>query len=190
VSKGDLLALCLSSRRNMCVHPEVMGEGDRERVDTLCRNMTASWVRQSAETDPGVKLCSFYEEYDKTATDADLRGIYNLQDLQELGAAKGWCPYFLARHAIGMANVVVYNYQYMLDPKIAKLVSAELEEKSIVVFDEAHNIDNVCIEALSVTLDRRALRTAGSNVRRLQGEVAKMKESNAEQLRQEYERLM
>ena len=25
---------------------------------------------------------------------------------------------------------------------------------SIVVFDEAHNIDYVCIEALSVTLDR------------------------------------
>ena len=26
-----------------------------------------------------------------------------------------------------------------------------------VVFDEAHNIDTVCIEALSVTLDRRQL---------------------------------
>lgn len=34
----------------------------------------------------------------------------------------------------------------MLDPKIATLISRELSEQSIVVFDEAHNIDNVCVE--------------------------------------------
>ena len=28
------------------------------------------------------------------------------------------CPYYLARHMIAFANVVVYNYQYMLDPKV------------------------------------------------------------------------
>jgi DNA excision repair protein ERCC-2 len=38
--------------------------------------------------------------------------------------------------------VLVYNYQYMLDPKVSKMVTAELENESIVVFDEAHNIDN------------------------------------------------
>jgi DNA excision repair protein ERCC-2 len=40
----------------------------------------------------------------------------------------------------------------MLDPKVAGLVSRELEAESVVVFDEAHNIDNICTEALSVTL--------------------------------------
>ena len=55
------------------------------------------------------------------------------------------------------ANILVYNYQYILDPKISSLVSKELESESIVVFDEAHNIDNVCIEALSVTLDKKHL---------------------------------
>ena len=45
--------------------------------------------------------------------------------------------------------MVVYNYQYLLDPKVAGLVSREFEDNAIVVFDEAHNIDNVCIEALS-----------------------------------------
>lgn len=34
------------------------------------------------------------------------------------GKKKKWCPYFLARHMITIANVVVYNYQYMLDPKV------------------------------------------------------------------------
>lgn len=38
------------------------------------------------------------------------------------------------------ANVVVYSYHYLLDPKIADLVSKELARKTVVVFDEAHNI--------------------------------------------------
>ena len=46
----------------------------------------------------------------------------------------------------------MYNYSYLLDPKIANIVSDKLPQNCIVVFDEAHNIDNVCIEVLSVTL--------------------------------------
>ncbi len=38
----------------------------------------------------------------------------------------------------------------------------------MVVFDEAHNIDNVCTEALSVTLDRRLLDAAGRNLATLE----------------------
>ena len=45
-------------------------------------------------------------------------GIYSLDDLKAFGREKGWCPYFLARHIINHANVLVYNYQYMLDPKV------------------------------------------------------------------------
>jgi hypothetical protein len=40
---------------------------------------------------------------------------------------------------------------------VAGLVSRELEAESVVVFDEAHNIDNVCIESFSVTLNRKLL---------------------------------
>ena len=67
------------------------------------------------------------------------------------------CNMTYNRHMIHHANILVYNYQYILDPKISSLVSKELESESIVVFDEAHNIDNVCIEALSVTLDKKHL---------------------------------
>ncbi len=38
------------------------------------------------------------------------------------------------------ANIVVYSYHYLLDPKIADLVSKELSKTAVVVFDEAHNI--------------------------------------------------
>lgn len=43
----------------------------------------------------------------------------------------------------------MYSYHYLLDPKIADLVSKELAKKSVVVFDEAHNIG----EELEMTLN-------------------------------------
>ena len=52
------------------------------------------------------------------------------------------------------ANIVVYSYHYLLDPKIADLVSKELAKSSVVVFDEAHNIGegiNVYYLILSIT---------------------------------------
>lgn len=42
------------------------------------------------------------------------------------------------------ATVVVYSYHYLLDPKIADLVSKEMTRSSVVIFDEAHNIGEEC----------------------------------------------
>ena len=78
----------------------------------------------------------------------------------------------------------------MLDPKIANLVSKSLDEKCIVVFDEAHNIDNVCIEALSVSLDKAVLDGAAANLSQLGAEVKKMKVRDAGRLQAEYARLV
>mmetsp|Transcript_7086 Transcript_7086/g.11927 ORF Transcript_7086/g.11927 Transcript_7086/m.11927 type:complete len:984 (+) Transcript_7086:163-3114(+) len=199
---GKVLAICLSSRRNLCIHPTVLEESDRDTVDSLCRNMTASWVRKKFESSASApasgngggdgnewhhELCSFYENYSKDGSNAEIpQGIYSLDDLKELGVHQGWCPYFMTRHLIHHATILVYNYQYLLDPKVSNLVSRELEAESIVVFDEAHNIDNVCIEALSVTLDKRALESSSRGVNRLQRKVADMKATDTAKLAQEY----
>ncbi len=49
-----------------------------------------------------------------------------------------------------------------------QMVSRELERECIIVFDEAHNIDNVCIEALSVNLRQQTLDGAARNIGRLE----------------------
>jgi hypothetical protein len=63
---------------------------------------------------------------------------YTLAKLKEYGEENGYCPYFTARYSISHANVVVYSYHYLLDPKIAELVSKEMGKDSVVVFDEAY----------------------------------------------------
>ncbi|CAN0106567.1 unnamed protein product, partial [Ectocarpus sp. 13 AM-2016] len=188
---------CLSSRRNLCIHERVIEESDREAVDGACRDMTASWVRKKAEAgrggggEGGGELCEFFEGYSANGSDAAMpNGIYSLDDLKEFGKEKGWCPYFLARHIINHANVLVYNYQYMLDPKVAGMVSRELEAESVVVFDEAHNIDNVCTEALSVDLDKRSLDAASRCLGKISSKVAEMKRTDQARLNAEYQRLV
>ena len=117
-------------------------------------------------------------------------GVYDLEELKKWGQTRGWCPYYLTRQGINHANILVFNYQYMLDPKVAKMVSKELEAESIIVFDEAHNIDSVCIEALSVTINDRGLEQATRSLGRLSSEVSRVKSTDSSRLQQEYQNLV
>ena len=67
--------------------------------------------------------------------------------------------------------------------QVSQMVSRELERECIVVFDEAHNIDNVCIEALSINLRKNTLEGAQRNITRLQSAVERAKVTDAERLR-------
>jgi len=239
-----LLAVGLSSRRNLCVHERVSQHTEKSQVDQDCRQLTAPWVRDRAgvrsvgpdgqsgasagrrrvmlamETDDepvagcggggggggssadaassslpvgdsSVELCGYFEALEKQGTDALLAaGVHTLEELKELGKGKGWCPYFLARHVIAFADVVVYNYQYLLDPKISQLVSKSMQRECVVVFDEAHNIDNICIEVMSLNFRLPTLEAASRNIGRISTELERMKQSDASRLREEYERLV
>ena len=109
---------------------------------------------------------------------------------REEGRRRGVCPYFLTRHFLSRATIIVYNYQYLLDPKVSGMVSREIERSAVVVFDEAHNIDNVCIEALSVMLNQHSLRKASTCISNLSTKVQQMKAKDAQRLRGEYESLV
>lgn len=87
-------------------------------------------------------------------------------------------------------NVIIYSYHYLLDPKIAERVSRELAKDCIVVFDEAHNIDNVCIESLSIDLTEDSLRKATRGASNLERKINEMNRSDAEKLQNEYAKLV
>jgi len=147
--------LGLSARRNLCIHKVASKFREREKIDSCCHALTAEWVRASK---PKEELCRFYEKLDKVQDSISIEsGVFDLQDLKKIGKLEGICPYFLARKLISTADIIVYNYQYLLDPKIASIVSKEKSDSSIVIFDEAHNIDDACIEALTVRIRRKTL---------------------------------
>ncbi|KAF9317665.1 DNA-dependent ATPase of the nucleotide excision repair factor 4 complex [Podila horticola] len=187
----SILGLGLTSRRNLCLHPSVSKEKKGKVVDARCRNLTASWIREAAQSGQDVETCNFYE----TLENNDVRemvedAIYTLDDIKDIGKAKNICPYYMARRLLAHSNVIIYSYHYMLDPKIADLISKELSKDAIVVFDEAHNIDNVCIDSLSLDIMRPTLEASSRSIGQLSERIEHMKQQGSEKLKNEYEKLV
>lgn len=91
---------------------------------------------------------------------------------------------------MSFCNVIIYSYHYLLDPKIAERVSKELSKDCIVVFDEAHNIDNVCIESLSTDITDDSLRRATRGAQNLENRISDLRDSDSEKLKDEYAKLV
>ena len=64
------------------------------------------------------------------------------------------------------------------------------QKESVVVFDEAHNIDNVCIEALSVELGLQQLQESSRSLRTLSKEVQQQRQQHQQRLAEEYQTLL
>ena len=88
------------------------------------------------------------------------------------------------------ASVIIYSFHYLLDPKVAEQVSKHMSKDSIVVFDEAHNIDNVCIESLSIDLTRPMLELASRSIETLTEKIQEIKTNDSERLEDEYRKLV
>lgn len=189
--KPNITGVVLSSRKNMCIHPDVSREKDGKVVDAKCYGLTASYVRDRAQYDDTQATCQYYEGFHAEGKESHLpTGVYSLDDLKEYGRQRNWCPYFLSRFAIVSAQVVVYSYYYLLDPKVADVVSKELAKESVVVCDEAHNIDNVCVDSMSVKINKRVIERGTQSLAHLEKLVAEMKEDDQKRLQDEYARMV
>jgi len=108
--KFNMLGLVLTSRKNLCIHPEVSKEREGKVVDGRCHALTAGYIREQSQYNEDVPLCSFYEGFDSSGREDPMpRGAYNIDDLKNYARNKGYCPYFLARHTVSTC-LQVDNY--------------------------------------------------------------------------------
>lgn len=189
---SNYLGLGLSSRKNLCLHPSISKERKGKSVDARCRDLTSTHAVEKGRADPSSHdLCSFHEGLsDIPPGEIIPSGIWTIEDVKVLGSQKGYCPYFSVRRMIPFCNSIIYSFHYLLDPKVAEMVSKEMSKDAIVVFDEAHNIDNVCIESLSIDLTRPMLDSATRSVDKLSDKINEIKENDAQRLQDEYSKLV
>lgn len=187
----EFRGLGLTSRKNLCLHPSVKREKRGSIVDARCQSLTASFVRSRRQLGENVELCTYYEALDMLEPHNLIPpGVWTLEGMLSYGDQQKQCPYYTARRMMPFCNVIIYSYHYLLDPKKMMRVSKELSKDCIVVFDEAHNIDNVCIESLSMDLTVESLQEASRGADDLGDRVIKMKESDTEKLQDEYSKLV
>lgn len=190
----DFRGLGLTSRKNLCLHPEIGKERKGIVVDEKCRRITNGELKQKIESGEGgdiEDLCSFHEKlYEKDPNNLIPPGVYSFEQLLKYCKDEGTCPYFTIRRMMPLCNIVIYSYHYLIDPKIAERVSKDLSGDSIVIFDEAHNIDNVCIESLSMDITDDMLKRATRGANNLSKKVEEVKRIDSTRLQDEYEKLV
>ena len=88
---------------------------------------------------------------------------------------------------------VIYNLSLPATIKNASLfqvVSKDIARNTVVVFDEAHNIDNICIDSMSVRLTKRLLNKCVTSITTLEATIKQQKDANSDKLKSEYEKLV
>ncbi|KAG4439795.1 DNA-dependent ATPase of the nucleotide excision repair factor 4 complex [Cadophora sp. M221] len=187
----EFRGLGLTSRKNLCLHPSVKREKSGAVVDARCRSLTAGFVKEKKDRGEDVPVCIYHDNLDHLEPHNLIpNGVWTFDGLSKYGEDHKQCPYFTSRRMMSFCNVIIYSYHYLLDPKIAERVSKELSKDCIVVFDEAHNIDNVCIESLSTDITEDSLRKATRGAQNLENKIAEMKDSDADKLKNEYAKLV
>ncbi|KHN97839.1 DNA repair helicase RAD3 [Metarhizium album ARSEF 1941] len=187
----DFRGLGLTSRKNLCLHPSVKREKSGSVVDARCRSLTAGFVKEKKDRGEKVDVCVYHDNLDLLEPHNLIpNGVWTFDGILRHGEEHKQCPYFTARRMMQYCNVVIFSYHYLLDPKIAERVSRDFSKDCIVVFDEAHNIDNVCIEALSTDITEDSLRRASRGAQNLEHKITEMRDTDQVQLQNEYQKLV
>ncbi|XP_063815226.1 regulator of telomere elongation helicase 1 isoform X5 [Pseudophryne corroboree] len=130
----------LGSREQLCIHPEVKKQESNHVKVHMCRSKVSN------------RSCHFYNNVEEKSTEKDLTTqILDIEDLVKNGTKHRACPYYLSRNLKQQADIIFMPYNYLLDPKSRKAHNIDLKG-TIVIFDEAHNVERMCEESASFDL--------------------------------------
>uniref|UniRef100_A0A8C5K3I3 Regulator of telomere elongation helicase 1 n=1 Tax=Jaculus jaculus TaxID=51337 RepID=A0A8C5K3I3_JACJA len=133
----------LGSREQLCIHPEVKKQENNHIQIHLCRKKVAS------------RSCHFYNNVEEKSLDQELAiPILDIEDLVKSGNKHKVCPYYLSRNLKQQADIIFMPYNYLLDAKSRRAHNIDLKG-TVVIFDEAHNVEKICEESASFDLTPR-----------------------------------
>lgn len=158
--KTPISGVELRSRKDLCLHSYLTQfTTDAYNAMVVCKNLKK------------LGKCPFYENEKKKKTEFDELIKFFLQEpshpmeILDYAQTLELCPYDLTRRIAEKANVIVASYLYLLSPTIREnfLSSLDIDYSDlIVVFDEAHNLPDQAISALS---DRLSIHTVNRAIK-------------------------
>ncbi|GAQ79169.1 Helicase [Klebsormidium nitens] len=137
----------LAARKHYCTHKTI---SKRKDINEECKNLLLE-----------PNGCSYNRNMSKVKTHPSLQHgavneIHDIEDLVKIGKQVKGCSYFASRALAAEASIVFCPYNYIIDPVIRKAMEMDIKN-SIIILDEAHNIEDVAREAASTTVDLVAL---------------------------------
>lgn len=109
----DMKASTLGSRDQLCIHPEITEEQNRNAKVHLCHLKVAT------------KSCQFYNRVEKNKDNLEIteKPILDIEELIKVGKTHRFCPYYMSKDLRQRANIVFMPYNYLLDPLARKALS-------------------------------------------------------------------
>ncbi|KAM7483732.1 hypothetical protein LguiB_008315 [Lonicera macranthoides] len=133
----------LGSREQLCIHKDVSllrGRAQTNACHSLCRKRKK-------------RYCAHYPrvaEFMRTNPGLGDEPI-DIEDLVNIGKSCGPCPYYVSRELHKVVDILFAPYNYLIDRGNRKSLNIEWDN-SILIFDEAHNLEGLCADAASFDL--------------------------------------
>ncbi|WKY14618.1 hypothetical protein Q1695_000279 [Nippostrongylus brasiliensis] len=141
----DIRTTVVGSRDQLCIHEKVSKVQDTRVKTSMCNAMVSK------------RSCHYFNNWDKTSIDQlnslfmESGNIPDIEDMVLIGQKHRMCPFFRCRQMQETAELVLLPYNYIIDPVLRKIHRVDLNG-SIVIFDEAHNMENICEDVMSVEI--------------------------------------
>nr|CDJ91766.1 DEAD2 domain containing protein [Haemonchus contortus] len=141
----DIRTTVLGSRDQLCIHEKVTKERDSRVKTAMCRSMVSR------------RTCHYYNNWDKTPRDmldnlfTESGNVPDIEDMVTIGEKHRICPFFRCRQMQETSELILLPYNYIIDPQLRKIHKIDLNG-SIIIFDEAHNLESICEEVVSVEI--------------------------------------
>ncbi|XP_068769164.1 regulator of telomere elongation helicase 1 isoform X2 [Struthio camelus] len=156
----------LGSREQLCINPEVKRQESNHVQIYMCR------MKVMAHT------CHFYNNVEEKSTEKELiDSIMDIEDLVKNGNKHRACPYYLSRSLKQQADIIFMPYNYLLDSKSRRAHNLDLKG-TVVILDEAHNVEKLCEESSSFDLTPYDLASAMDAINVVLEEQAKVVQQN------------
>lgn len=130
----------IGSRDQLCIHPDLEKESNANKIQ-LCK------LKVSA------RVCHFHNRLDGQKDNPEFKQaqVLDIEDIVRIGKKLKCCPYYASKELMEDADIIFMPYNYLLDPKIRKANKVDLNN-TIIILDEAHNVEKMCEESASAQI--------------------------------------
>ena len=133
----------IASRKYTCINFTKQDKKDKNhtQLNDICDELKKNKFK-GEKSEYNLPICEYYKTKDSYCNYKENNDIEDIEDLLKNGKKEKFCPYFYNIFKTETcANLTIMTYNYMLNPYIRKKLDI-VEQNSIIILDEAHNICN------------------------------------------------
>lgn len=154
--KRDIVAVDFIGKKGMCA---------QSGIDILSSNEFGEFCKELIEKGS----CTYYENFkdnklnpkkDRLLNDVLNVGPMHVQDVVSQMSQEHFCPFEMSAVLAQKAKVIVMDYYHILNPNIRKNILSRFNKelsKSIIVFDECHNLPERCRKLLTDRISTKTI---------------------------------